>query len=156
MNLPPEMLTRPEAAYKVAFDLNVSHMLIERGDTCVWITWNRITGEACMVITPKMARLSHERAVPCVIPLSRAWIWDETIGDEIQVMESASLFCANLGFNPYNRKNVFKIISIVRDSLPDLLTCPPIPRQDQEIAADALITDNATGEVTHKEIKDHA
>lgn len=141
---------------KPAFDLSVSHKQYSRGDVMVWLTWNRLTGEPCLVLTPKMARLTHETCTPCVIPMARAWIWSEAIGDHAEAELVAAMFCANLGFNPYNLRNVNKVLSIIRDYTGDLLSMPPIPSGDRQIVAEAVITDNATGKQSFKEISDHA
>lgn len=146
----------PGGERKPAYDLNVVHDRFERGGVTLWVTWNRNTGEPCLILTPSMSQLSHQRAIPCVVPLSRAWAWDERIGDTHSVMITAGIFCTNLGLNPFEARNVNAVLSLIRNHLHDLLTCPPLPAEDREIAADAIITDNATGKVTHKEIKDHA
>lgn len=148
--MPPSMETKPP------YDLSKSHATHSRGDLMVWMTWNRVTGEPCMVITPRAAVISAATCVPCIVPLNRAWVWDERIGDVAEAELAAALFCANLGFNPYNVRNVTKLLGIVRDFLQDLLTMPPLPSGDREIVAEAVITDNATGKESFKEISDHA
>lgn len=142
--------------YKAPFDLRISHATYRRGDVLVWLTWNQNTGEAAMVLTPRVDRIHHERIIPCVIPLSRAWAWAEETGDEGDIVINAALFAANLGFNPNNLNNIRKVIGIVRDHLGDLLTTPPRPRDHHEVAADMIITDNRTGKEIHREVKDHA
>jgi hypothetical protein len=144
------------AEYKAPYDLRISHATYRRGDVLVWLTWNQNTGEAAMVLTPKMERIHHERIIPCVVPLSRAWAWAEETGDEGDIVVNAALFAANLGFNPNNLANVRKIIGIVRNHLGDLLAVPPRPRDHHTVVADMIITDNATGKTKHIEVKDHA
>lgn len=141
---------------KPRYDLNVYHKRFLRGGLTLWVTWDRITGRPCMVITPDMQRMSHENVVPCVVPLDRAWAWSEEVGDEHETNISSGIFCANLGMNPLEPRNVFAIKDLIRNHLGDLIACPPLPVEDKEIAADALIHDASTGKVTHKEIKDHA
>jgi len=142
--------------YKAPYDLRISHATYRRGDVLVWLTWNHNTGEAAMVLTPRVDRISHERIIPCIIPMSRAWAWAEETGDEGDIVVNAALFCANLGFNPNNLANVRKIVGIVRSHLGDLLAVPPRPRDHHEVVADMFVTDNATGSVKHVEVKDHA
>ncbi|HEV8033937.1 hypothetical protein [Yoonia sp.] len=144
------------AEYKAPYDLRISHATYRRGDVLVWLTWNQNTGEAAMVLTPRMERIHHERIIPCVVPLSRAWAWAEETGDEGDIVVNAALFAANLGFNPNNLANVRKIIGIVRNHLGDLLAVPPRPRDHHTIVADMIVTDNATGKTKHIEVKDHA
>lgn len=149
-------LTRNEEAYKVAYDLTACHAVHPRGSIMVWMTWNRITGVPCMVLTPKDAHLSHERVIPCVIPLTMAWKWDDKIGDPLHINSTSYMFCANLGWNPNNVRNILKLQTIIHDLLEDLIRMPPMPDDTRVVSADAIITDNVTGKTVHKEITDHA
>lgn len=142
--------------HKPAYDLTVSHATHRRGDLQVWLTWNRNTSEPCLVVTPRDPHLSNANVIPCIVPLNRAWVWDERVGDQAEAEFAAALFSMNLGFNPYNPRNVHKLLGIVRDYLGDLLTMPPLPTGDRQTVAEAIITDNATGAQTFKEVSDHA
>lgn len=148
--LPRQLETKPR------YDLNTYHARLDRGGIVLWVTWDRITGRPCMILTRNIARISHERIIPCVVPLDRAWMWDERTGDDHECNVTCGIFAPNLGLSPFEVRDVFAIKSLIRNHLHDLITCPPLPAEDKETAADALITDNATGTVTHKEIKDHA
>ncbi len=147
---------RPEEAYKVAFDLSTCHEVYVKGSVTLWMTWNRVSGEPCMVLTPNDPHLSHERIIPCVIPMRTSWQWDETRGDPEFANMQAFRFCDALRFNPYNVRNIVKLQSLIRDHLEDLVRMPPMPDDGQQITASAIITDNATGKETFKEIRDHA
>ncbi|WP_333826865.1 hypothetical protein [Pararhodobacter sp.] len=144
--------------YRPALDLTQCHRTFTRGDVTVWLTWLRRGGqwEACMVLTPKrLMAISHERVTPCVIPMSRAWVWAEETGDFGDCLINAGVFCANLGFNPFNPKNPLKVIGIVRDHLGDLLTIPPRPADHRlSVTAEMIVTDNATGKVKEMEVSD--
>ncbi|WP_157132247.1 hypothetical protein [Roseobacter sp. AzwK-3b] len=142
--------------YKPAYDLRVHHAVYSRGDVLVWLTWNQNTKRPVMILTPKMDKIDQERVIPCIIPLERAWAWAEETGDEDDVMVNAVMFCANLGFNPYNRANPMKIIKIVRDHMGDLLAIPPCPRDHHSVVAEMVVTNNDTGSERHIEVKDHA
>lgn len=147
--------TPDPTTYRHALDLRQSHAAYRRGDVLVWITWLRTSGEACIVLTPRAARLSHERIIPCIVPLSRAWAWAEETGDLRDVMTSAGIFCANLGFNPLNPNNVRKVIGIVRDHLGDLLSCPPMEASpDRRVVADVTIVNKSTGRTMEREVQD--
>lgn len=150
------LIQPPAAEYKPAYDLTVTHRSYRRGDLQVWLTWNRNSGEPCLVITPRDPHLSNQRVIPCVVPMNRAWVWDEAIGDPAEVEFAAALFCMNLGFNPYNVRNVNKLTGIVRDYLGELVAMPPMPTDDRQVVAEAIITENATGKQTYKEVTDHA
>jgi hypothetical protein len=142
--------------YRAPYDLTKNHAVYSRGDVLIWLTWNFLTGQRCMVLTPRVDRINHERITPCVILQDDAWRWAEETGDEGDVAITAAIFCANLGFNPNNIKNVIKIVSIVRDLMGELLALPPMPREGMEVAADLIITNNDTGQEVHREVKDHA
>ncbi|HEV8034378.1 hypothetical protein [Yoonia sp.] len=155
MNAHTTTIDNDAAEYKAPYDLRISHAVYKRGDVLVFLTWNQNSGEAAMVLTPRVDKISHDRIVPCVIPLSRAFAWAEETGDEGDIVINAALFCANLGFNPNNLNNITKILGIVRDHLGDLLSTPPRPRDHHEVVADVIITNNTTGAETHKEVRDH-
>jgi hypothetical protein len=149
--------TLQSVPYKTAYDLEIRHQVYLRGDIMVWLTWNLITGRPSMVLTPVDKIISHERCVPCVIPLDTAWRWsrDHWFNENSPILQAAR-FLANLGFNPHNKKSVIRLLGIINDYLPELIAMPPLPTDRREIAADALIIDNSTGKVTHKEIRDYA
>jgi hypothetical protein len=139
-----------------AFKLDISHEVHTRGSVTVWMTWNRITGRPVMVLTPTDMRGGPQRITPCVIPLESAVMWDEERGDLAHANVMAAVFCANLGFNPYQIKNVLKVQGYIRDYLEDLIRMPPMPPDHAQIVAEALIVDNETGRETYKEIADNA
>lgn len=145
---------RTEASH--AFKLDISHATHTRGSVTIWLTWNRLNGRPCMVLTPTDMRGGHERVTPCVIPLEQAHVWDEDIGELHHANFMAALFCANLGFNPYQIKNILKVQGYIRDYIEDLIRMPPMPPDHREITAEAIITDNTSGKETFKEIADHA
>jgi hypothetical protein len=145
------------ARYKVSYDLAVFHQVYARGDITVFLTWNLIDGRPSMVLVPTINAMTHERCIPCVVPLESAWRWSrEHWVSENTPIKQAQRFLENLGFNPNNKKSVIRLMSIVNDYLGDLIKMPPLPKEREEFAADALITDNTTGKVVHKEIKDYA
>jgi hypothetical protein len=139
-----------------AFKLDISHAVHVRGSITVWLTWNRLTGRPVMVLTPTDMRGGHERITPCVIPIDRAWLWDEDRGDLAHANITAAIFCANLGFSPENIRNIFKVQGYIRDYLEDLIRMPPMPPDHAQIVGEALIFDNETGRETYKEIADNA
>lgn len=144
--------------YRAALDLSICHATFTRGDVVVWLTWLRRGGrwEPAMVLTPKrMLSISHDRVTPCVVPMSRAWVWAEETGDYAECLLNAGVFCANLGFNPFNPKNPLKVIGIIRDHLGDLLTIPPRYEGLRDtVAAEMVVTDNATGKTKDIEVYD--
>ncbi len=149
----------PSDAYRHALDLTVTHRTYTRGDVMVWLTWLRRADrhEPCMVLTPRAILTSHERIIPCIVPLSQAWKWSEEVGDQDHAAVTAAIFCANLGFNPYNPKNVFKLMGIVRDYLGDLISTPPRPTDLPRVTAAVMeIHNGSTGKTTEIEVSDDA
>lgn len=146
----------PAEDNRTAYDLNLVYATVDRGDVKVWFTWNRLTGEPCMVLTRNLAIISASRIIPCVIPLQSAWAWTEEVGDEHHAMGTAAIFCANIGFNPHNLRNVTRLVGIVRDLLGDLISMPPLPEDGKQVLADILHTDADTGSQKHVEVIGHA
>lgn len=143
---------------KPAIDLNIFHDRFARGDVIVWLTWvfRAKRHEPCIVLTPKTALTSHERVIPCIVPLGQAYLWSEEVGEERHALGMAAVFAANLGFNPENPKNAIKIAGIIRDYLGDLLTIPPRPADlPRETAALMTIDNRTTGKTLEMEVKDN-
>lgn len=142
-----------------SLDLNTYHAKYSRGDVMVWLTWVRIRDrhEPCIVLTPNIAQVSHERVIPCIVPLANAWLWSEEAGDENHALTMAAVFAANLGFNPMNHKNAFKIAGIIREYIGDLISIPPRPADLQRVTAALMTVENrTTGTTLEMEVKDHA
>lgn len=142
--------------YTQPYKLDMSHAVHVRGSVTVWLTWNRMTGRPCMVLTPTDMRRGHERVTPCVIPMDTCWQWDEERGDLMHANFMAAVFCANLGFNPYNFKNVLKVQGYIRDYLEDLIRMPPMPDDTRRVVAEAEIHEVNSGKTIFKEISDNA
>lgn len=145
--------------YRHALDLTVTYgPPIPRGDITVFRTWLRMVDswQACLVLVPSTIFISNERVVPCVVPLSTAYKWAEETGDFGECLITAGHFCANIGFNPMNKKNPMKIVSIIRDLLGELVTIPPRPEHAPErvVAAEMEVIDNQTGKVKEIEVED--
>lgn len=145
----------PPIAFRHALDLRQCQAVYSRGDVLVWVTWLRTTKEPALVLTPRRAVVSHDRVVPCVVPMSRAWAWAEETGDMGDILPTVGIFLANLGFNPLNKRNVLKLIGIIRDHLGDLITCPPMPHGlDRRHVADMTIVNRTTGTTIECEVRD--
>ncbi len=143
-------------AKKPAFDLTVYHVAYNISDISAYVTWNMHTGEAALVLTPIRRRgiVSFETVIPCIVPQSMAWVWDEEIGDGAHCAQSAMRF-ANLLNLDTNHQTLFKITAIVRDMIPELINCPPLPDYKRRKVAEMIVTDNQTGKIVEKEVSDH-
>lgn len=144
--------------YRHALDLTTYHRVFSRGDVLVYATWLRRGGtwEPCLVLVPRNRILSNDTVIPCVVPMSTAFKWAEETGDFMDCLTTAGIFAANLGFNPFNPKNPFKIIGMIRDHLHDLLTIPPRDdsRAPKVAAAEMEVIDNNTGKVQEIVVSD--
>lgn len=135
---------------EIALDLTQYHFKRDRGDITVFGTWFGKELEPVLVLMPTR---SVSRPHPCVVTLKTAWLWSPKHGDMAHMLEFAGTFAAFLGFDPLNKKQVFRIISIIQDELIDVLGMPLKP-VTEFVAADAIHTDHATGKVIHREIID--
>ena len=148
------------ASYRPVLDLTEWHKPPQRfSDVLVYYTWLRLADEwqACLALVPAASVIGNDRVVPCIVPLATAHKWAEETGDFQDCLITAGIFCANLGFNPFNPKNPIKIISIIRDNLHDLLTIPPKDTSNSReklITAEMEVMDNATGKVREIEVRD--
>lgn len=135
---------------KPDLDLARRHFRREKGDITVYGTWFGRYQEPALVLVPRYRRA--EDIIPCVVPLKRAWVWSESIGDPKQVADTAFDFCIALGLSPYEPANFLRIVDIVRDHLGDLLTIPPKPREYRAVA-DAIIVES-DGKTREHEVLD--
>jgi hypothetical protein len=145
-------------SYRHAIDLTVCHKPPKRhGSVTVFYTWLRLADswQACLALVPSTALVSHDRVIPCIVPLSTAHKWAEETGDELDCMITAGRFCANLGWSPFNKRNVIKVMSVIRENLYDLLTIPPrMEDAPKMITAEMEVIDNQTGKVKEFEVSD--
>lgn len=149
----------PPVETRHAIDLTICHNVFPRGDVLVWMTWiyRGKRYEPCIALTNKSAMTSHERVIPCIVPLGQAYLWSEEVGDEDHAIGTAAVFAANMGFNPMNHKNAFRIAGIIRDYLGDLLQMPPRPTDPQRTTAALMTVENrTTGTTLEMEVKDNA
>jgi|AntRauTorckE5430_2_1112549.scaffolds.fasta_scaffold04137_2 hypothetical protein len=136
-------------------DLDLRHKTLVRGDITVIFTWLLSNQRPCMVLVPTKIMPTHERTMPCIVPLDIAFAWDEVTGDAAETAAMSFQFAAGLGMNPMEMRNVIKVTSVVRDCLGDLLRMPMFPADQREVVADVLITDTDTGKTTEAEAVDH-
>ncbi len=126
------------------------------GDLFAYGTWRYDTDDdcwvPCLVIVPAFRRIGHARTTPCIVTLDLAWIWSEEEGDPRFAAEVAIDFCLSLDLAP-SPQNAYRIASIIRDHLEDLIKrVPPRPR-DRTVVAEAVLTE-ASGKKHIAEIAD--
>lgn len=147
-------VSRGQSFYHV--DLSYGRWAFRRtkGDITVFGSWTGANETQSLVLLPT-ALIGHEGAIPCVVRLEGSWIYSEEIGDHHQAYVEAERFAAALGLFPFDPRNVHRVMSIIRDSLGDLLTMPPKPPSwavKTVAVADARSVNLETGEVHETEI----
>lgn len=129
-------------------DLTQTHFQRTFGDITLFGTWFDKDRKPALVLVPTN-KLGSEYIVPCVVPMSQAWVWDEATGDGAHCARVSCLFATNMGFG-FDTMKIMKITSIIRESIGDLLNIPPKPTE-AVVVADAIRTD-ASGKQHHSEI----
>lgn len=132
------------------YDLDLTQTHFERryGDVTAFGTWFGKDRRPALVLVPTN-KLGSEYIVPCVVPISQAWVWDENTGDGAHCARVSCLFATNMGFG-FDTMKIMKITSIIRDCIGDLLNIPPKPTE-RIVVADAIRTDEH-GKEHHSEI----
>ncbi len=131
-------------------DLTQSHFERRYGDITVFGTWIGKQRTPALVLIPTNYRAGH--FVPCVVPLSMAHEWSQSLGDPIRTADVSILFAESLGLNPLSNSPI-TITLAIQDCIGDLINIPPKPTETF-VAADAVVTD-ASGKTHHAEIIDH-
>lgn len=134
-------------------DLSIQHGAPRvKGDVTVIFTWLLHTGRPTMALVPTGSRMTHERAIPCLVPLDMAYLWDENVGDPTHCATMTFQFANALGLNAFQPRELIRLTSIIRDHLGDLLTMPSMPQGDRRVLADVIKTDHDTGKTEEAEI----
>lgn len=137
-------------------DLTKRQWTKTRGNVTAVGTWIRLEGDwqPCMVLLPAGRELS-EGLIPCVVPLSSAWIWSEDIGNARAAATQAVEFARFLGLSE-DPRNVIGIASFIHDMLGDLISIPPYPQSELRTVAEAILVDNRTGKtIAETNIMEH-
>lgn len=126
----------------------------QHGDLRVFGTWRYDEDDnqwvPCLAIVPAHVFLSAERVIPCIVTVDLAWIWSEEHGNEAFAGSIIGDFLATLNMAP-TRENGYRLLSIIRDHLEDLIKRIPPRPPEHKVAADAFVTFES-GKVRHKEI----
>jgi len=131
-------------------DLTKNHWTKAHGDLTVYGTWFYDKDDGwvpCLVILP-----TFRQGTPCIVSMDLSWIWSEEHGDPEYAAETATAFAVGLGLPPVAR-SCFRIASMIRDHLGDLLSIPPRPADDQIVVAEALVSEQ-DGKQRYAEIKE--
>lgn len=138
----------------ISIDLSKRAWTRARGDLTAIGAWLSIGGRfrPCMVLIRTGDELS-EHAVPCIITMDKAWIWSEEVGDMALAADILAGFLRALRLSP-DRRDTFRVLSLIRDHLGDLLTIPPYRPEQGGIAAELTVTERETGSVREVEIRE--
>lgn len=136
-------------------DLALRHFERTLGDVTVIGTWLLTTKRPVLCLVPSRPMPTHDRVIPCLVPMDQAFEWDETTGDPQFCAVMSYQFAAALGLNPSEPRNVIFVTTLIRDSLGDLLNMPPFPSTEKAVMADVLMTDTNTGKTREAEIVDN-
>jgi len=132
-------------------DLRYHAFLKAYGDLTVIGTWFGRQRRPALVIV-QTYKIGHpDKIIPCVVPLARAHVWSDSIGDFDDVMGTCFDFCLALGLNPWEPHNCFRIVDIVRNHLDDLIKMPPKPVEERRLVGVATIT-SADGTTREHEV----
>lgn len=131
-------------------DLTIWHRRQQHGDISAFLTWLRDARRTPALVLVRTALLGREGAIPCIVPLTRTWVWSEEIGDPRQAAQTCIQFAASLGLNPHNATDCIRVMSIIRDHIGDLVLMPPKPTEAR-VVADVIRTE-ASGRQHHDEV----
>lgn len=132
------------------------HFKQAHGDITVIGTWwmGDQDEEPCLVfIRTSDLGNRHERVMPYVIRLGSAWVYDEETGSPEGAARTVMGIIDSLGLTE-NRANAFRVASIIRSHLSDLVTIPPRPDMNRRVVADITMTDRDSGATKHIEVSD--
>lgn len=133
-------------------DLALIYTDHNHGDLRVILTWELHRQRPCIVIIPAFKDISPMNMTPCVFCLDELWVFDEKLGSPEQAIIVAVDACNHLEMNPWEKRNVFRIIDIVRKFTPDVIKMPPMPPFLHRVVADAILVDPRSGKAYEKEI----
>lgn len=139
---------------KLALDLSKRHDTFRAGDITVILTWMQHNGRPCMVLIPAFTKLHFDRITPCIIPIDNAWAWAEETGDGAHAAITSIQFAACLGFNTGDPRGAFRVTSVIREYLAELLRMPPKPDFDQVVVAHTHLLNTSTGKVIEGEVSE--
>jgi len=143
---------------KLAIDLNRYTFACHRGDLTLIGTWllSDAKKQPCMAIIRRDEAMSPH-SVPCIIPLSRAWVWDDKAGDAAQRTFAAFEMCQRLRIEP-TKRNIVRLMLAVNDTLEDLIKMPPYPScffdRDGDVIGEGTIINRSTGKTHEFELRD--
>lgn len=140
-----------------AIDLNRRDFEHRRGPIRMIGTWllQGTRWEPCMVLLRDGEERS-EQTVPCIIPLSRAWIWDVGgVGDPRQAARTATEFIDALRLTHSEATHRW-LFGFIHDFIEDLLVMPPLPPADapRTALAEVTITRRDTGKTQEVLLRD--
>jgi len=143
---------------KLALDLNQYAWRTHQGALTLIGTWllSDEKKQPCMAIIRRGEEKSPYN-IPCIIPLNRAWVWDEKAGDAAQRTFAAFEILTRLRIEPTGR-NLIKLMMAVNHRLEDLIKMPPFPHGEfvpvEEVIGEGMIINHDSGMAHEFELRD--
>lgn len=145
----------PAPDSRPALNLARFHKQYVHGDITVFITWLAPEMEECMVLVPTFKVGLTQEFAPCVITLSQVGLYSDGLDSgteaEVEALVTAFAWCLGMDSGP---ATLLRILGIIRNHMGDLVACPPRPRENEEVRADAILTDRSTGKTREMEVRD--
>lgn len=138
----------------IALDLTKRHWTKVRGPLTAVGTWyNNGSGwRQCMALYRTDDEGSDD-LMPCVIPIDRAWVWSEDIGDGAQSARMTMAFAQAMRFS-LDKSTLITLTSMVHDLLGDLLSIPPYTADTGELIAEVVVTERDSGKSHEVALRD--
>ena len=138
----------------VYLDLSRIAWAKRHGEIMAYGTWLKTDerGWRPVLVLVRAGDEMSDHCVPCIVTMDRIWLFDEAIGSEIVAADTIAGFIDPLRLT-LSKATAFKLLSIIRDHIGDVLQIPPRPFfADPTVVAEAIILDNETGRTVEKEI----
>jgi hypothetical protein len=136
-------------------DLSRRQWTKTRGPITAIGTWLRLDGsfQPCIVLI-RAGSERDDRLIPCVVTLSRAYVWDPRTSDDMGEATMTAIQFADTLRLTIDKHTVTRLIMFINDMLGDLLTIPPYRPDDAPTVAEATLINHSTGRTVETEMKD--
>lgn len=139
-----------------ALDLTRRHFSRTLGQITIIGTWIQLADgwRPCLVL---IRTGEDHAAVPCIVPLESAWVWDDRSGEGSPAVaaRTAMDFARALRLDDAGDPFVpHRIATLIADHLDQLVAMPPAPADDEVVIGEAVVTERETGRTFEVEIRE--
>lgn len=136
-----------------ALDLSRYHFRRHKGEITIYGTWCRTRDDwtPCLVLI-RTGEEARDITIPCIVTLDKAWVWDEHVGNMAAAARTTAAFIDALRMSP-NKRDILRVLGIIREHLGDLLRIPPYQPAEQEVIAEVTAR-GSDGRVLEVELTD--